>query len=301
MRLIWILIVVALGGCATTRPDPTIVELALSAERQAAGHQEAATAQAQARATLVERIAVQCNGDPACIAGGTQAIQAMALADAVAALAQGRGAGQPTLPAYQPRHWTDGAARILGALTPLGVAAVQGAVTIRQSDNSVDISAHDAATQQTLYGAAFGAATAAVDAAASASNAWAATAPELLREPSVNVGGDYVVGDGNTSRSHVGDTVGDGSATREGRIGDDIGRDVIGGDRVGDHARIGDGNRHDSPGPYDVVCTPTAGDGAPGGPGNAGPGAGTAPGGPGTGAPGGPGGAIGSVDCRVGG
>jgi hypothetical protein len=161
---------------------------------------------------------------------------------AFAALAAQSGSGAPAASVPAPPYERDGASKlkdILIGASPLIGSLAGHAVSWRQSDNNVRMRESDNEAQQALYAGAFGLGTAAVE------NAGART----------TVGGDLISG-------HVGDTLtGDGNATRGGHVGDTVGGDQVGRDDI-DGSIIGDGNRIESPGPFEDVGNCEAGNGA---------------------------------------
>jgi len=164
---------------------------------------------------------------------------------AFAALSAQVGSGAPTASVPAPPYERDHASKLKDLLigaSPLIGSLAGHAVSWRQSDNNVRIRESDNTAQTALYAGAFGLGTSAVE------NAGART----------TVGGDLISG-------HVGDTLtGDGNATRGGHVGDTVGGDQVGRDDI-DGSIIGDGNRIESPGPFEDVGNCEAGDGAPAG------------------------------------
>jgi hypothetical protein len=154
---------------------------------------------------------------------------------AFAALAQAAGGGAPPAPVYRKQYHP--AWGILGAVAP---AAISAAVSWHQSDNTRDVSI----AQYGFLGGVIR------DVAQS----------PALQTPSIIVGGDYVpgsqhIGDavgGDYITGHVGDAVGRDQIGRDQHIGDEIGRDAIGRDRIDNAGNIGNDNRIDSPGPFDI-------------------------------------------------
>jgi len=171
----------------------------------------AAYLQASQQADQREQLARAAIGDAAASCGNdATCVVAVAGFAALAAQASGQSAAlQPYRKQYHPA-WG-----ILGAVAP---ALVNGAVSVRQSDNARDI----ALGQYDFLGGVISSVT---------------SSPALLpRDPSITVGGDQ----------HVGDAIGGSIVGR-----DQIGRDVIGGDRVDNSGVIGNDNRFESPGPID--------------------------------------------------
>lgn len=260
--LILLLSILALAACssAPTRNASAYRDYVEIIRKDAADNAKTAAAERDKRAREFDVLASKCTND-ACV----QQLAAFKSVTEIATAAiggQARGAAQPLPAPPRERDWAEKFHDVVIGITPLATGLGNAAVTWHQSDNSVK----QTAQQYQFYGTAFGAMR---DVAQSA-------------QPNITVGGDYVTGtqhtgdtvtgDGNATRGssiHNGDAIaGDGNATHGSQVGDNAGRDQTGGDHQ-DGSVVGDGNRIESPGPFDNVgnggdCG-NAGNGAPAG------------------------------------
>lgn len=211
----------ACGGAAVRNREAwnKAVDVTVQREQaQAKAHQESITGLAGA--------AAKCTDD--------RCVENVAAFAAIVAASGGAGAGLAPLPA--PPREASGVEKftaLAGALAPLAATVVNAGVQWHQADTSRDVSL---AQYGFLQGVVHDTSAAAV-----------------AMQPSVSVGGDYTIGNGNTvARGHIGDAIG----------GSVVGGDQIGGDRTAvDNSGIihtGDGDRYGSDGPWTgPICTGT--------------------------------------------
>lgn len=236
MKLIILLLLAALAGCAAT-PDANY-DAYLSEVR--ASRQE----KVMERKGIADA-AASCAGDATCV---------VAVAGFAALAAQSGGQGQQIAP-YQRQ--AGAAERIalatIGALPGLG----QVFAAIDSGRNAVDIARIGAQRDIGIAGQWSGAITGTAGAFAGVTSDVANAFAGL--PPTTQVGGDLISGTQHIGDSigrdaiggdqHVGDAIGGDAVGGDQRHGDDIGRDVIGGDRIAD-SNIGDDNRIGSDGPF---------------------------------------------------
>lgn len=300
-----VVVLAVLAGCGSKRG--MYRDRLDSTERQMQARAQAEQAKATATAAALSECAKKTDAG---------AIAACMLGVGHATLAQQVGAGANQQPVVTPEPPQTIGDKLLGTVVAIAPALVNGAVAWRQSDNQVDTTHSNNATQQALYAGAFGAAGQAVTAMrdASVGNAQAqaqagaansqavanvalgavagntaavqsiaAVLPDLAPEINTTVGRDQVTVTGDENETSTGL-----------RAGNDLAQVV------------GDGNetRQNSSGPNPggtINCSPgnagTGGNGSPGGNGGNSGGT-TGPGGNGaTGGNGGPGGSTGGADC----
>lgn len=209
------------------------------AAQEARDRQEAV--QQQARHQRFAAMAEACNGDPTCI---REIAREATLSDAFASVAAGAGGrGQIQQFHVQAHPATAALTSIASVAVP---QAIQGGVSIRQSDNSarVAISANElqASTQQ----AAFGLGIAAVNGATGAVTGIAGILPGLA--PSINAAGSVYQG---PTQIHNGDAVGRDNVRDGSQVGHsgpiNTGTQNHGG--VIGSGQVGNG-RQNSPGPF---------------------------------------------------
>lgn len=248
LAVIGLACVLSACGSAATRNDERYQEWVEITRKSAAEERVAAAAREEKRQAEFAALLKACN-DSRCVENVSHDRATERMVQDLAGV--GAGAKPAAIPA--PPMERDAAAKakdILQGVTPLAIGLGQTWAVVRQSDNAVRMRESDNETQRSLYDGAFGLGTAAVENAGDR----------------INVGNDYVSG-----TQHVGDDIaGDGNATHGSHVGDDIADSVV-----------GDGNRFDSPGPFDDSGNCTAGDGAAGGGGGDGDGSTGAEGGAG--------------------
>lgn len=212
MRVLVLLLIAALAGCASTRqPDPNYSAYVRFVEQQQ-------TAQQQRFASI------------AATADGCQDDACRTTIAAFAALAQANGgSGNATLQPY--RREFHPAWNILGASVP---ALINGAVAWRQSENSRDVSI----AQFDWLGGMM----------RDLANSPALQSPSVSVGGHYVTGQQHI---GDDISGHIGDSIGRDVIGGDQHVGDAIGRDVIGGDRIDNRGNIGEDNRIDSPGPID--------------------------------------------------
>lgn len=217
MRYLIPLALLALAGCASTPNANYSAYIEASAREQ---QQKAAQLASLADAS-------HCKDDR-CVEN-TKAFAALV------AVASGAGGGSQIAPPPRELHWTEKAAALSSALAPWGGFAVQ----INGQNTTRDMSLSRDRAQVEMFGAV------ASGWRQSSQDAFAAFG---MQAPTTQIiaGRDYVPGqigdnagrDQIAGNQHIGDW----------RTGDNIARDTIGRDRTD----YGNGNRLDSPGPFDL-------------------------------------------------
>ena len=221
MRYLIPLALLALAGCAST-PDANY-----SAYIEA--HNRVEQQRAVAEQALAD--AAACNGDTACVIS-VKAIAGLTM--------QGGGNRSQIAPPPRKVHWSEAFANVSGGLHPLG--QIWGMV--EGGRNNVEIARigaeRDARRDETYAGMTLGIA-----------NAFALQAPgthvegDLISGTQTIVGGDQVSG---TQTIAGRDQIGGDQYQGDWRTGNDTRRDTIGRDRTD----YGNGNRLDSPGPFEL-------------------------------------------------
>jgi hypothetical protein len=154
---------------------------------------------------------------------------------ALVAVASGAVGGSRIAPPPRELHWTEKAAALSSALAPWGGFAVQ----INGQNTTRDMSLSRDRAQVDMFGAV--------------ANGWRQSSQDAfaafgMQAPTTQIiaGRDYVPGQIGDNAGR--DQIGGNQHTGDWRTGDNIARDTIGGDRI--DTDYGTGNRLDSAGPY---------------------------------------------------
>jgi hypothetical protein len=234
--IVLLAVVLAVSGCVAGKQEYSsylATQLAI-AQQQAVERQQKVEAWAA--------MATACNGDTTCI----QNVSRDAVLDgAIQSVADAGGGGRGRVEQFVVQaHPATAMATSLGSI--LLTQGIQGAVSIRQSDNSRDVSIAGINGQTATMNAAFGLGTAAVNSNASAVTGLANILPSLQPTQNYSAGGHMSLGDMQNGDNAGRDNVRDGSQVgHSGPI--NTGTQNTGG--VIGSGQIGSG-RQASPGPY---------------------------------------------------